>query len=54
MESDQCITCEHYQMGGQCKAYPRGIPEKILEGELSHKEPQKGDRGIRYKRIKLK
>jgi len=33
-----------------CSAYPGGIPLGILAGEMDHRKPQKGDRGIQYEK----
>ena len=35
----------------KCKAFPDGIPEKILTGEHDHTKPFKGDNGIRFEPI---
>lgn len=51
--SFQCAMCEHYDFGGVCEAFPEGIPKKILTGKHDHTEPYKGDKGIRYKPIKI-
>ena len=48
MTSDQCINCEHYRGSFSCDAYPARIPQKILEGSHDHREPYKGDNGIRF------
>lgn len=48
-----CVQCSHkYESSATCKAYPKGIPEKILIGEVDHKKPYKGDSGIHYTPIK--
>lgn len=44
----QCPVCKHYQGVGICEAYSEGIPAPILLGEYDHREPYKGDSGIRY------
>lgn len=44
----QCSTCRHLEMGGRCTAYPQGIPHAIFTEQVSHKEPQPGDNGIRW------
>ena len=56
MQSTQCLNCAHF-LGGfsdgfHCTAYPFGgeeIPEDIVTGVADHREPYKGDHGIRYK-----
>ena len=53
-QSNQCLLCEHYIAGLSCAAYPEGIPEKILTGEHNHREPYKGDNGIRFEPLKEK
>ena len=34
-----------------CDAYPKGIPDEILDNEVDHREPVKGDRGLRFEPI---
>ena len=43
-----CVRCEYYKGDGTCGAYPKGIPEVLLTGEVPHTEPFEGDRGIRF------
>lgn len=49
-----CADCKHYNKFDyeklSCKAYPKGIPEKIIEGEVDHKKPYKGDNGIQFEK----
>jgi len=52
--SEQCIKCKHindetYQI---CKAFPDGIPEEILAGEVDHTNPYPGDHGITFEERK--
>ena len=47
-----CGDCVHLQTNRTCKAFPNGIPEKILIGEHDHTKPFKGDNGIRFEPIK--
>jgi hypothetical protein len=47
-----CIACTHLRFGpnsGKCDACPHGIPEDIASGTFDHREPRKGDNGIRFK-----
>ncbi len=40
-----CRFCKHMQNfigGATCAAFPEGIPEEILSGKTSHKEPFPG------------
>jgi hypothetical protein len=62
--SQQCFACVHYRGARfdekrtpemtmlmawlACRAFPRGIPDKISAGEHDHRLPFKGDRGVRY------
>jgi len=49
-----CTNCKYFNISGiglTCKAYPNGIPEKILTGEHDHTEPYKGDNGIQFEPI---
>lgn len=50
MQSDQCITCEHYRGQWTCAAFPKKIPAEIASGEHDHREPFKGDGGIRWEK----
>ena len=44
-----CNQCEHLFINGiTCIAYPKGIPDKILTGEINHRKPYKGDNGIQF------
>jgi len=48
----KCNNCIHkYKVSVGCEAFPNGIPDKILTGEHNHKEPYKGDNGIRFEPI---
>tara|TARA_B100000424_G_C22855934_1_gene456287 strand:- start:200 stop:415 length:216 start_codon:yes stop_codon:yes gene_type:complete len=56
MQSTQCLFCKNYNGasddGFHCNAYPlekdQTIPEDIIRGKFDHREPFKGDNGIRY------
>lgn len=50
-QSDQCLSCRHYRVFGECDAYPNGIPEAIVTGEHDHRKPYPGDNGIRFEPI---
>ena len=41
-----CDLCEHRQGIDTCAAYPQGIPVEILIGDVDHRQPYAGDRGI--------
>lgn len=49
-----CMKCRHLfenspgQYGFRCAAFPHGIPEEILSGEVKHTRPYPGDNGIRF------
>lgn len=47
-----CLTCKHYRLYDpdkfSCKAFPEGIPDKIVFGEISHRENVPGDNGLKY------
>jgi len=42
-----CATCRHDGWPG-CAAFPRGIPLRILSGEVDHLAPLAGDGGVVY------
>lgn len=49
--SSECHRCAHLrQNGATCAAFPRGIPEEILLGEVMHRKPIEGDLGFQYQR----
>jgi len=49
-----CQVCSHYRGLQKCDAFPEQIPDKILTGEHDHREPYKGDDGIRFEPVKAK
>jgi len=52
-----CEHCKYFHRGERyfknpfvsCKAYPKGIPGEIFEGENLHQKPYPGDGGIHFK-----
>ncbi len=44
---DGCRNIESW-MKRTCAAYPAGIPEEIWSGEVDHRQPHDGDRGITF------
>lgn len=50
-----CATCAHKYTTPYlpaCDAFPYGIPEQLLSGELQHRTPFQNDHGIMYEPIK--
>jgi hypothetical protein len=45
-----CAFCLHLLDGKpmHCRAFPDGIPDDILFGNVDHKSPYPGDRGIQF------
>src|SRR5688500_13200405 len=45
-----CFMCRHLIPSGfpHCAAYPDGIPWEIQSGQVDHRQPWAGDRGVRY------
>ena len=37
--SVQCLACKHLGKPLTCKAFPKGIPKKILNGKVDHSKP---------------
>ena len=37
-----CWTCIHWDMG-DCEAFPNGIPNRILFGQIKHEKVLKGE-----------
>ena len=54
MFSDQCDSCINYYGMFKCRAFPKGIPDVISDGEHDHTESFKGDNGIRFEPIEDK
>lgn len=34
----QCVKCKHWKGRGYCKAFPEGVPLKILANEFDHSQ----------------
>ncbi len=45
-----CPLCKHWQGNDKCAAFPDGIPEKILIGDIFHNHPYPDDHGFKYER----
>lgn len=39
MSISQCFMCRNYRQELKCRAFPRGIPKRILNGEFDHSRP---------------
>jgi hypothetical protein len=51
--SPVCTLCRHLEdsfdnVPGRCKAFPKGIPVEIWEGDHLHRTPYPGDNGIMF------
>jgi len=52
-----CQVCRHYYQDTSgdlltCAAFPDGIPDPLLSGEVNHVRSYPGDQGIRFERIR--
>lgn len=45
MAISQCFLCAHYKKDLKCRAFPRGIPKRILSGDFDHKEKYPNQQG---------
>ena len=43
MINDLCISCKHYELGRQCKAFEE-IPDVIWDGNNDHSKPLPGQK----------
>jgi hypothetical protein len=47
-----CMNCLHFDFENRksltCRAFPNGIPEKILTNRADHRREYPGDHGLRY------
>jgi hypothetical protein len=48
MKTTQCGVCVFYRKDLKCEAFPDGIPESILTGQVDHSKPYEGDGGKRF------
>lgn len=39
MQSNQCIGCAYYEFAHTCKAFPKKIPQDIIDGTIDHSKP---------------
>ncbi len=47
--SPKCTFCKHFQVRDwSCTAFPKGVPDDLVFGDVSHDEPYPGDHGIRF------
>ena len=49
----KCLDCKNFINDKKftCNAFPDGIPDEIITGEVSHTKPYKGDHGIQFEPI---
>jgi len=46
-----CNDCIHVRDNGyECDAFPDGIPNEILTGEIDHHKPHPDDNGIQFEK----
>lgn len=50
-----CMKCKHFHYKNfasfTCDAFPKGIPDEIIDGEKLHKTPIDGDHGIIFEQL---
>ena len=46
-----CFECKNKLTDYTCKAFPDGIPDKILFGKVDHTKPYNGDHGIQFEPV---
>lgn len=47
-QCDVCLNRNWDEKGVKCKAFPFGVPEKIYNMEIDHREHVSGDNGIKF------
>lgn len=47
-----CDACARFAGDKSCEAFPRGIPQEILEGDNDHTTEVAGDGGLRFKEVR--
>ena len=51
-----CSLCRHLIEKGhpsRCRAFPDAIPAAIASGQVSHRQPVKGDRGLQWEEVSI-
>ena len=51
IKENNCLICNNLLVYPNCKAFPNGIPKKILTGEYDHTKSVDGDNGIVFEPI---
>jgi hypothetical protein len=55
INTSDCHYCVHAEIGkdgsAACSAFPGGIPEPILRGDVKHDQPYPGDHGILFEPV---
>ena len=47
-----CWKCAHKHLGAAtCAAFPAGIPQAVILGDVDHREPVEDDNGIQFEPI---
>lgn len=44
----QCFYCQRLEEGQKCEAFPKGIPQKIIDNKKDHRKLVLGDHGLRF------
>ena len=54
IQASDCYECKNFNITDPvnfaCKAFPKGIPNEIIDGDVKHNKPYEGDNGIQFEK----